>query len=409
MEKQTIQIGDFVLGLDEAAETLDAIRAGRIDAVVVEGSQGQEVFTFRDASHPFRLLIEAMSEGAVLTTLEGDICYQNPCFSGLTGIDATLAQGQSLTGLVTAETRPVLASLLARARTGPAARGNVDLLGPGGQSVPVQLSVNRASLADVEVFCVVVTDLTESRRQEDLYRVARQEIEARDRLFTVAAHELRNPLSVLELQTQLLARLLHGLGEDGQPQRLERAAEIVARVGEQGKRLTTLVGKLLDVGTIGAGRLKLVREECDLSEIVRAVLERSREAVEKSGSVLSAELRPARGRWDRVRLEQVVDNLVSNAAKYGHGRPIRVSVEGSAKTGRLLVEDSGGGIPAEARERIFRPYERMADSADVPGLGIGLYVTAEIVKAHGGSIRVEGRPDGGSSFLVELPLLGNPS
>lgn len=403
MEKQTIQIGDFTLGLEEVAETLDAIRAGRIDAVVVEGSQGQEVFTFRDASHPFRLLVEAMSEGAVLTTIDGDICYQNPCFSALTGIEVAVAQGHPLSDLVTNETQRDLALLLERARTGPAARGNVDLLGAGGRSVPVQLSVNRAHLADVEVFCVVVTDLTESRRQEDLYRVARQEIEARDRLFTVAAHELRNPLSVLDLQTQLLTRLLASSSAEEPAEPLERASRIVARIGEQGKRLAVLVGKLLDVGMIGAGRLQLAREECDLADIVRAVLERARESLERTGSVLTAELRPARGAWDRVRLEQVVDNLVSNAAKYGQGRPIHVFVDGNAKVARFGVEDSGGGIPAEARERIFRPYERMAGAAGLPGLGIGLYVTAEIVKAHGGSIRVEGRPQGGSSFVVELP------
>jgi PAS domain S-box-containing protein len=405
-EKETIHIGNVTLTLEEAEETLSAIRAGRIDAVVVEGAAGNEIYTFRDPSHPFRLLVEAMNEGAVLTTLDGIICYQNPWFTDLVGMDAMQVRSRSLAELVVPEQRAELASLLDRARTGPA-RGNVELIGNRERLVPAQLSVSRASLADVEVFCVVVTDLTEQRRQEELYRAARLEIEARDRLFSVAAHELRNPLTVLELKAQLLATLLEE-SRAGAPLSVENAAGIVARLRAQAARIGELVTKLLDVGSIGAGRMRLSREEIDLADVVRAVVDRSQDQIERSTSSLELALHPVRGRWDRVRLEQVVENLVSNALKYGLGCPIRVFVEGGDEVARVGVEDEGRGIPEEARDRIFRPYERMgeAEADAVPGLGIGLFVTAEIVKAHGGSIRVEGRPNRGSRFVVELPLDG---
>lgn len=401
-DKQTIQIGDIALSVDEVAETLSAIRGGKVDAVVVEGIEGHEIFTFRDPSHPFRLLVEAMSEGALLTTLEGIVSYQNPRFSELVGIDTGSMQGRSISDVVWPECRLLLAEVLERARAQGTARGNVDLVAADGGPLSVLLSVSCASLADVDVFCVVVTDLTEQRLQEELYRSARHEIEARDRLFAVASHELRNPLNVVEMQAQLLSSLLETAG-DG-PTAIARARDLVRKLRRQTHRLAQLVTNLLDVGSIGAGHLALAPEELDLSDLVRSALELSRDDIERSGSDLTLDLQRARGCWDRVRVEQVIENLVSNAAKYGLGRPIHVSVTGTETAAYLRVEDQGRGIPTEARERIFRPYERLTHGPAMPGLGIGLYVTAEIVKSHGGTIRAEGRPGGGTVFTVELPV-----
>jgi PAS domain S-box-containing protein len=402
VEKQTIRIGSVTLSLDEAEETLAAIRSGKVDAVVVEGREDHEIYTFRDPSHPFRLLVEAMNEGALLTTIDGIVSYQNPMFSQMVGLDPSSMKSRPLAELVPPEQRGALAQLLERAQSGPV-RGNIELIGSGERSVLVQLSVSRALLVDVEVFCVVVTDLTEQRRQEALYRAARLEVEDRDRLFSVAAHELRNPLGVIELQAQLLGRLLD-MSREAAALPIDRALTMVSKLRQQGRRLAQLVTNLLDIGSIGAGRLDLAREEFDLADAVRAALELSREELERSGSSIAFELQPARGCWDRVRIEQVIENLVSNAAKYGRGRPVRVTVERNDALARLCVEDQGRGIPVEAHERIFRPYERVAGDEGISGLGMGLYVTAELVKAHGGTIRVRDRPGGGSVFVVELPL-----
>lgn len=390
-----VHIGSVTLSFDEAEETLTAIREGKIDAVVVEGVEGHEVYTFRDPSHPFRLLVEAMNEGAALATLDGTLCYENPCFRAMAGGGAP---PRSLAELVTPEGRDALAVLLERARGG-SARGGVELIGEP-TPVPVLLSVSHAKLVDVDVLCVVATNLTEQRRQEELYRSARQEIEARDRLFSVAAHELRNPLSALQLSADLLGKFLAAREAPVPP---EVAARTVEKMRGQMKRLGELVGKLLDVGTIGAGRMRLSRETVDLAGLVRGVVERSADELADSGSKISLELEPVTGRWDPVRVEQVIQNLLSNAIKYGLGRPIGIRVESRGDEARLVVEDEGRGIPLEARDRIFRPYERLAESAGIPGLGIGLFITAEVIKAHGGSIRVEGGRRGGSRFTVDLP------
>jgi PAS domain S-box-containing protein len=396
--KSQIQVGDIALSLDEAAETLRAIRQGSVDAVVVAGRAGHEVFTFREPSHPYRLLVEAMSEGAALVTSSGIICYHNPHFAELVEAPGVSLCGRLLSELVPPQGASKLGELLQRATTVPA-RDEIKLIGKEGRTVPVQLSVSPALLADIPVFCVVATDISEHKRQEALCQAARLEIEARDRLFAVAAHELRGPLGAIEMQTHLLRMTI-----EKTPLPAEKAMRMVESINRQGKELSELVNKLLDIGTIGAGRLQLGSEEVDLSDAVRVVAERCADLINRSGCTLALELQPVVGHWDRVRLEQVIANLVSNAAKYGLGRPIRVVVQGDEGLARLVVEDQGGGISTSDRELLFQPYRRMASSRGIPGLGLGLYIASEIVKAHGGTIRVESEVGVGSRFLVELPL-----
>ncbi|MCA1828038.1 MAG: ATP-binding protein [Myxococcales bacterium] len=397
-----IQIGDLLLTVDEAEETLRAIRAGKVDGVVVEREGNHEVFTFRDPSHPYRLLVEAMSEGAALLTLDGLLSYCNPCFGDLVGATQESLVGEYLERLVHPDDRGKLKALLAAAASG-AARDEVRLLRPGRAPVSVQLSASALNLSDISVLCLVVTDLTEHRRQEEMFRKARREIEGRDRLFSIAAHELRGTLGTQTLQAQLLmTRLRSGAGAELGRDRLIGIAEALQR---QAKQMSELVGKLLDVGSAGSGKLELIRESVDLAEVVRTVVERSGEVLARSGSSVSLDLQPLKGSWDRVRIEQVVANLISNAAKYGHGKPIRIIVGRAGPAARLAVEDQGEGVPEEERERIFRPYERMASTArTAPGLGLGLYISEEIVKAHGGSIHVERAAGNGARFVVDLPL-----
>lgn len=398
-----IQVGDLVLSVEEAEDTLQAIRRGFVDAVVVEGTEGNQVFTFKDPSHPYRLLVEAMSEGAALLTHDGVVCYHNPRMAELSGANGTSLCGRPLSDLVSKDETARVEGLLVQARSG-AARAEIGFVRENSGVLPVLLSVSAGVLADVPVFCVVATDLSEHKRQEELYRAARLEVEGRDRLFSVAAHELRGPLGVLEMQTQLLIARLRGMSE-APAGPIEKTISMVETVGRQGKQLAQLVTKLLDLGSIGSGHLDLILEEVDLAEVVRAVIQDSSDLIHRSGYAVILDLESVLGHWDRVRLEQVVANLLSNAVKYGLGRPIRVAVQPSEHMARLRVEDQGGGIPANERERIFRPFERLVTTKAVAGgLGLGLYIAAEIVRVHEGTIRVEGEPDSGSCFVVELPL-----
>lgn len=235
-----------------------------------------------------------------------------------------------------------------------------------------------------------------------LYQQSQEAIRIRDLFLMVAAHELRTPLTSLKLRLSALRRMAHQAPEQGV--RTDALLRELPRIEAQTERLHTLIEQLLDVSHIGAGRFELMREEVDLCQVVQGVVEDLRERLSRCGSRL--ELRsecPAAGWWDRLRLEQVVANLLENAIKFGEGKPLEVRVEPGPNTVRLIVRDQGIGFPSEAKARIFEKFERAVSERHYGGLGLGLFIARQIVDAHGGTISVESAPGEGSTFTVVLP------
>jgi signal transduction histidine kinase len=227
-----------------------------------------------------------------------------------------------------------------------------------------------------------------------LYREAQKAVRLRDDFLAVAGHELRTPLSRLSLQVELLQRESGSF--DGRTDWAEKAQKSVAR-------LASLIDELLDVSRISEGRLSLQRERLDLAELAREIAARVAEEKRAAPPIAVRAEGPVVGQWDRRRLEQVVENLVSNAVKYGAGSPVEVEValDGSA---RLTVADGGAGIAARDQARIFERFERAVPSRTVAGLGLGLWIVREIVTASGGTVSVESELNRGSKFTVRLPL-----
>jgi signal transduction histidine kinase len=229
-----------------------------------------------------------------------------------------------------------------------------------------------------------------------LFQERGEAITARDEFLAIAAHELRTPLTSLQLQLTSLARLVR---------ETPTASEKLRVVARQGVRLNHLVEALLDVARLSTGRLQLGREELDLAELAQEVTARFADDLERAGCELQLRTRPMRGCWDRLRVEQVLTNLLANAIKFGPGRPIEVCVEGEGGLARLVVRDHGLGISPEAQRRIFERFERAVSFRSFGGLGLGLYVSKQIAEAHGGNIHVTSEPGHGATFTVELPVL----
>ncbi|MDQ6892479.1 MAG: PAS domain S-box protein [Acidobacteriota bacterium] len=237
-----------------------------------------------------------------------------------------------------------------------------------------------------------------------LYREAREAVQLRNDFLSVAGHELRTPLSVLSLQVHTMLSGATGAGGSGV------AAVRADRVKRSLDRLSRLVDDLLDVSRVNAGRLRLEPEDVDFAALCREVVDRLDAEAEARGSRIELDAPGAvAGRWDPRRLDQVIQNLVSNAIKYGEGRPIRVTVSGDGETARLVVRDEGIGIASADQDRIFRRFERAVAERNFGGLGLGLWITKEIVDACGGEISVESAPGAGSTFRVTLPRSGTGS
>jgi PAS domain S-box-containing protein len=233
------------------------------------------------------------------------------------------------------------------------------------------------------------------REREHLYQEAIAAIDARDDFLTIVGHELRGPLSALTLNLEAFLR-----SQDPKRPKLERC-EAARR---QARQLADLIGELLDVSRITAGALQLNVDDVDLAAVARRVIERVNAKGEAGEIVLRAD-EQVLGRWDPVRIEQVVTNLSSNAVKFGERRPIEVTVSRSGDTARLVVEDHGAGIPPEDVGRLFQRFTRLGSVERYGGLGMGLYVACQIVLAHGGTIHADSHLGAGSRFVVELPIV----
>jgi PAS domain S-box-containing protein len=224
-----------------------------------------------------------------------------------------------------------------------------------------------------------------------------QEAQRALELIGVASHDLGNPLNAMQL---LLARLRR-VDPEREPERVREGLQAALR---HGQRLGQLLHNLLDLSRLSSGKLALEVVRVDLSELVREVVERLGEQAAEAGCPLHVELEPhLDGWWDPLRLERVVTNLLSNAMKFGRGRPVEVRLEQSAGRARLTVRDHGVGIPPEAQRRIFERFEREKSAGKHAGFGLGLYIVRQLVEAHGGSIGVQSTPGDGAAFTVDLP------
>jgi PAS domain S-box-containing protein len=255
--------------------------------------------------------------------------------------------------------------------------------------------------------CAEVTEQVLARREvEALAQDLQKALQIRDDFLSVASHELKTPLTSLQLQLQLLWRSLPETDAHGQPHPARKRIEATRRPAE---RLHQLVNNLLDVSRIRAGRLALEHETVDFAALLQDVVARAEADAAGAGCqlVLRAES-PVVGRWDRLRLEQVVTNLLSNALKYGAAHPVELSVLQDGSTARLTVKDHGIGIAPESQARIFQRFERAVSERHYGGFGLGLWIVRQIVESLGGEIRVESLPGQGATFTVSLPLEAPP-
>lgn len=238
---------------------------------------------------------------------------------------------------------------------------------------------------------------TDIHAQKEAQNELRKAVEARDEFLSIASHELKTPLTVLKLQSELTHRNLKNPAGD-----LSAVGRLASTIDRNVQRLTRVVDDMLDISRVATGKLGLELEEVSVKELLLDCLERLRPLVADSGCDLTY-LRQddARITVDKFRLEQVIINLVSNACRYGKGKPVIISSTVLPESLRISVKDQGIGIPTADHKRIFERFERASSLGG--GLGLGLFIVKSIVELHDGKIFVDSEPGKGSEFTVELP------
>jgi signal transduction histidine kinase len=249
-------------------------------------------------------------------------------------------------------------------------------------------------------------DAQTRRERAEAIEALRRAIDVRDEFLMIASHELKTPLTSLLLQLHRLEQILEADHRgDEKPSAGHQKLDLVFRLAD---RMSVLIEHLLDVSRVTFGQLEIQRIEVDLCKLLQKSIEEISEIAARAHSELRIRA-PERliGWWDPDRISMVVTNLLSNALKYGGGQPVEVVLEDRGATALIQVRDRGIGIGPEDQARIFGRFERAASSRHFGGFGVGLWLSRQIIEAHGGSIRVQSELTKGSTFEIELPKTGN--
>lgn len=389
--------------LQEAQETLEAIRNGEVDALVVHGDNGDQVYSLAGSDHPYRVYVEQMKEGAVTVSPEGLILFANRRFADMVGMPLEKVISESLQRFVSEAAWEEASSILGLEQEFVKLEAELGL--KKGAVLPVTLTASKLPLPEQEVVCLVVTDLTEQREAETIRlakEVAEQANLAKDSFLAALSHELRTPLTPVLLGLKQLAESREFT--DSARQELEvirRNVELEAR----------LIDDLLDLTRIARGKLELSMDQTNLHEVLELALAICKPEIEIKEQKLNLRLEATHtvGSMDPVRIQQVLWNIIRNATKFtANGGSISIRTwNDSPKTIAVEVHDTGIGFEPEMVPKMFEPFEQGGRhiTRQFGGLGLGLMICRSIVDQHHGLLEAKSPgSDKGATFTLTLPL-----
>jgi len=253
---------------------------------------------------------------------------------------------------------------------------------------------------EIQKQAVLINERIVREKENELLK---ESLKARDQFLSMASHELKTPITPLTLQLQAFLQLIKNETlQNEDPKRLER---MLLNSCSQVERLSKTIDNLLDVSRFTTGQMELQREEVNLGELVKKIIQFFSYQLKEVGCEVKLTVKnEVIGFWDPFRLEQIFINLLSNSMKYSPGKPIEILIQEKGGWGELGVKDYGIGIAPEDQERIFKRFERAVSPQFYGGLGLGLFITYEITRLHQGSIAVESELGQGATFKLRLPL-----
>ena len=370
--------------LREAQETLDAIRSGEVDAVVVNGAHGSQIYSLTSAEQPYRVYVERMQEGAVTVSAEGLVLYSNQRFADMVKSPLERVISSEARSHLPEAAWQTLAAVLTD--SDDFAKYECLMHCSDGSTLPVHLTASRLPLQDEVVMCLVVTDLTVQKGHEELRlakEVAERASRAKDSFLATLSHELRTPL------TPALMSLITLEQDESLPEHVLTDLSMIRRNIELEARL---IDDLLDVTRIAHGKLELHTAPVDLHVVLHRALETCRASLDAKHQHLELTLNAehTRTEGDAIRLQQVLWNLIRNAVKFT-ARNGTISITTSnpgAKRFQLEVSDDGIGFEPQNASKLFQAFEQSGReiTRQFGGLGLGLTISRSIVEAHQGEI-----------------------
>ncbi|QSQ26700.1 MASE1 domain-containing protein [Pyxidicoccus parkwayensis] len=431
LQARLMVLSSVLLFLGAAVEERHLARAGLEQER--EGLERRVAERTRELAHSLSLLhssLESTADGLFVVDRQGRITAMNRRFAGLWGMTDSIAESGDAARVLAFASGQVVDPEAFRSRVEelyahPAQESEDEIELKSGRilerfSQPQRLGdaiigrvwsfrdVTERRRAETERDRSLVEERQAREAMEQSYQEVQKALGLRDEFLAIAAHELKTPLTSMKAQIQHLERLVADNPTGSLP--ASRVGAVVAAASRQLRRFQALGDQLLDITRLTVGRLELRYEPLDFREFVAEQLAHQAVAAARAGSELRFESTgPVLGEWDRLRLEQIVGPLLSNAIKFGAGHPIAVRLEALGGRARFQVVDRGIGIAPEDQERIFQRLERAVDSRHYGGLGLGLWIVRQSAEALGGVVQVESAPGKGSRFTVELPLTHRPN
>ena len=425
MESNTLTTDELLLELEEtrrqlyeAQETIEAIRTGQVDALVVQSGADHQLFTLKSADHAYRVFIEKMTEGAVTLNRDGLVLYANSRFSEMTGLPLVKIIGLPFENFVAEGSRAFYQALFASCWE-EEGKGEV-LISHYHLQTPAQLSLTPLELTEGISLSIIITDLTLQKAAQKQLEENNQQLEQLNKTLeasnhdlqqfaSVASHDLQEPLRKIQMFANRLQTKLDGHVKEDE-------ARYLAKITASASRMKTLIIDVLNYSRLSANDGDFL--PTDLNELVKDLLEDFELMIEEKGAVVRCGPLPVL-EVNKGQMRQVFQNLLSNALKFSKaGCPPVIEINAKPLAEKKLtaeeqsggpfcllsIKDNGIGFDEKYTPNIFSLFERLHSKDEYEGTGIGLAITKKIVEKHGGLIGVRSRVGEGAEFKIILPV-----
>ena len=396
------QLRHAIVQVAEAAKLAEQRRLD-LEALTIELERRVEERTAQlsESEEEFRTLVNSIPQLAWVADQEGNSTWINKQWYNYTGLPE--GDVQSWSKAFHEEDLKFISEIYARAiKEKKSAQYEARIRNAEGDYrwFLIQLLPFKNAKGEVTKWFGTNTDIHEQKMRNQELQAS---VKKRDEFITVASHEIKTPLTSMKMQLQMTRTMMEKNNyQIYDPDKIKKMFEVSNR---QIDRLTRLVDDMLDASLVSGGNLTLFRENVNLNDIVQTVIDRLTPQFEISNNTVVVMAKETIiGNWDAFRLEQVLMNLFTNSIKYAAGSKIEVMLEKTQSKAILKVRDYGIGIAKDQQHKIFSRFERAISAKNISGLGLGLYISKEILNRHGGSIRVDSELGKGAMFIIELPI-----